>query len=278
MRNGSGAAFGISTYGFRNEILTTRRLAEVHAAGFRHIELLANRPHFDYYDRRVLGEITDWFAATPTGRPSLHLPFREQTGPRSFRWISGLAPEEHERQAARDEMKRALELTDRLPVSRVVLHLGVPGQPANPLHVEYAYALVDMIRSFAGVDVLIENIPNDTSTPEWIAEFIRIAELPETGICYDTGHGHLQSSPLSLERVGAIHLNDNEGSHDQHLWPFEGTIDWVRLAAAIVKSEFDGPLVIEGPTPDLNKALEVADSFNDLLVEARSSREAFDFE
>ncbi len=38
---------GISTHTFRDEVLQVRRLDSIHAAGFRPIELLANRPHLD---------------------------------------------------------------------------------------------------------------------------------------------------------------------------------------------------------------------------------------
>lgn len=269
------AGFGFSTYAFRDEPFSPAQLDRVQAAGFRHIELLGNRPHLDYHDREVQRQIVDWFRSNPTEARSLHLPYSEPTGKTSFRWISALASEERDRQASLDELKRALEITDRIPVSWVVLHLGVPGQQWSPVHMEYAYAAVDMIRKFSGTPILIENLRNEISRPERIREFIRVAELPETGICYDVGHGHLDGLKPVLDGVRSIHLNDNDLSGDAHLWPFGGTIDWPRLAQELVAAEFTGPLVLEGTGRNLEPAVDAARRFRDLLYEARSSQHEF---
>ena len=268
--------FGISTCSYREETLTTRCLDAIHNSGFRHIELFANRPHLDYRDRSRRRELIDWFRAHPTGKPSLHLPFFESTGRGSRRWISALAPEERQRQEARDEIKRALEITDALQLSWVVVHLGVPGQPFSPLLFDYAYTVVDMIRSFAGVVILIENLPNEISTPERIMEFVRTAQIPEIRICYDIGHGRLAGSSPRLEDAGAVHLNDNDGHTDQHLWPFAGVIDWASFAGTLASSGFAHPLVFEGPDTNLEAARRAAARLEALAGEARSSREEFD--
>jgi sugar phosphate isomerase/epimerase len=34
-------------------------------------------------------------------------------------------------------------------------------------------------------------------------------------------------------RVGSVHIHDNKGFRDEHLWPGEGNIDWATTLAAL---------------------------------------------
>ena len=73
------------------------------------------------------------------------------------------------------------------------------------------------------LDYVIENIKNRNA-----------------GICFDSGHYHLHFNDELYfakfkDRIFAVHLHDNDKSDDQHLIPFEGTIDWNN----IIKELFD---------------------------------------
>lgn len=268
------SAFGISTRCYGSQTLATSHLDELHGLGLRHIELFADSHHFDYRDRARRREISDWFATHTSEAPSLHLP-SAGTDPGQLR-VSPLASEQRDRQTALDEIKRALEINDDMPVAWVVVHLGVPHQPFTPVLFDYAYALVDLIRTFAGVDVLIETLQNEISSPKRIREFLTLTEVPEVGICYDVGHGHLEQMPVELDRVRAIHLNDNDAARDDHLWPFMGTIDWPSLAGEFADGSFLGPFILEGADTNLHLALDGARRLEALISEARTSREGFD--
>ena len=41
------------------------------------------------------------------------------------------------------------------------------------------------------------------------------------------------------------HVHDNRGRTDDHLVPFEGTIDWAAALTAVQKVGFDGTLILE---------------------------------
>ncbi len=61
--------------------------------------------------------------------------------------------------------------------------------------------------------------------------------------CLDTGHQHIypqNPGPLELfkDRLGAVHLHDNDGSDDQHRLIFDGSIDWDRIAALMADSAY----------------------------------------
>ena len=93
---------------------------------------------------------------------------------------------------------------------------------------------IEHLRAFAkplGVRVLLENIPNELSTPERLIEFIRTTHFDDMGVCFDTGHAHMMTDvPQAFEIVKAYvhstHIHDNAKDRDSHLWPGDGTIDW----------------------------------------------------
>lgn len=265
--------FGISTCMFQNCVLSIEHLQRLQSSGYRHIELFANRPTFDYHNRLFYREISDWFQSADITSRSLHLPFVEHIGTKNARWISALASERRDREAAMDELKRALELCDFMSVSYLVVHFGITGQRFLPIVFDYAYAMIEMIRTFTDAEILIENIPNEISSIPRIKEFIQVTDLSKVRVCYDSGHGHLQGPTPDLKQVGAIHLNDNDRLLDNHLWPFEGKIDWSGLMNAIVSSGFQGPLVFETADQNAEFGWNCASRLEVLMSEAQSSQD-----
>jgi sugar phosphate isomerase/epimerase len=160
-------------------------------------------------------------------------------------------------------------------LSHVVLHLGNPRDEFTPVVFDHAYAAIALIRAFAGVQVMIENIPNEISTFDRIEEFKSVSQLPDIGICYDTGHGHIQQASPIFASVGATHLHDNHGEKDEHLWPFEGTLDWPRLVDKMVTSGYKGTLTFEARGEQLSQGAEVRSRLQDLWDEAQNSIEEY---
>src|SRR5262249_25567489 len=245
--------FGISTQIYRGQPVTVDLLESIRRAGYDQLELFCNRPHLDFHNRSLLRGIGRWFQENALPKPSLHLPFVENVGPTQRIWISVVEPERRHREAALDEIKRSLELTNYLDLAYVVLHLGNPKEKFSPVSFEYAFAAISQIRGFSGVDVMIENIPNELSTLERIEEFKSASQLEDIGICYDTGHGHLQQAQPAFEHIRTTHVHDNHGEKDDHLWPFEGTLNWHALIEKLVISKYQGPLMFEVRGGELSK-------------------------
>ncbi len=68
------------------------------------------------------------------------------------------------------------------------------------------------------------------------------------GICLDVGHAHIEGDLVDAietvsEHLIAVHAHDNRGRADDHLLPFEGTIDWPGAMTTIQKVGYDGPIV-----------------------------------
>jgi sugar phosphate isomerase/epimerase len=267
--------FGISTQIFRGQAVTVDLLESIRKAGYDRIELFCNRPHLDFHNRSLLRAIGRWFEENALPAPSVHLPFVENVGPAQRIWISVLEPERRHREAALDQIKRCLELSDYVPIDYVVMHLGNPKETFTPMAFEHAYAAIAQIRAFAGVEVLVENIPNEISTLERIEEFKLVSQVPDIGICYDTGHAHIQGIDGNLENIRTTHVHDNDGAKDEHLWPFEGTLDWPALIEKLVLANYKGPFMFEARGEDLSKGNDVRSRLQELWYEANNSIEEY---
>jgi sugar phosphate isomerase/epimerase len=267
--------FGISTQIQRGSTVTLDLLESIRKAGYKRFELFCNRPHLDFHNRTLLRSIGRWFRENALPAPSIHLPFLEGGGREEKVWVSALAPEQRLRQYAIDEIKRALELADYVAPPYVVMHLGNPDDKFTPVAFDHAYAVIAQIRAFSGVKVMVENIPNEISTIERIQEFKAVAEVPDIGICYDTGHGHLQKNTGPFDAIDTTHIHDNRGDKDDHLWPFEGTVNWPALIEKLVVAQYRGEFIFETRSDDLSKGGEVRNRLEDLWGEAQFSLEEY---
>jgi sugar phosphate isomerase/epimerase len=267
--------FGVSTFAWREGPLDPALLDRIQGSGWRKIEIFGNRPHVDYTSAKVRRELSDWFGASDVRAPDLHLPFYERTGARSVRWISALHLEERERQAALDETRRALELTDLVKVEKVIVHFGVPGQPFGPVVFDHAYRLVDMIRSFADVRILIETLGNEIATPERLGEFIEVTRFDGVEICHDVAHTSFEGR--TLERVARLHLSDPNGGEggDGHPLGPDSAGTWSSLVETIVRVGYAGEMIFEAGETDLSRMDSVRSRIVDLMGEARVSLREF---
>ena len=87
-----------------------------------------------------------------------------------------------------DEIKRALEVAEQAPFQFLVQHVGVANEEFDEQKLESAMTSLEHLRAFAkplGVHVLVENIPNELSTPERLVELLHTRALT-TSECVST--------------------------------------------------------------------------------------------
>jgi Sugar phosphate isomerases/epimerases len=139
-------------------------------AGAEAVEIFAAKGHFNYSDRAHVRELAGWFKDSGVKLNSLHSPmFRDE------HWnahmsdpINFIDPDKRRRYEALDEIKRALEVAEILPFKFLVQHIGSSNEYFDEHKFDYAMTAVEHLRAFAkplGVTVLVENIPNELSTP-----------------------------------------------------------------------------------------------------------------
>jgi sugar phosphate isomerase/epimerase len=249
----------LSTHLFVRQRLTSIWLERAWDAGFPAVEIFCARQHLDYRDKAQITELGHWFRDSQLKLHSLHAPIYNDTGwgrsgPHAIIDVTETA--KAKRIAMVDEVKRALEVADVIPFRYLVQHLGVSGQEFEERRIDSAFSSLEEIKSFAGqrgVDVLLENIPNELSSAERLNRFLGETHL-DLGYCFDIGHAHLgpgieHEFEVMQDRIRSTHLHDNDGEGDQHLFPGEGTVDWKR-AMALLRSRADQyPLLLELKEP-----------------------------
>lgn len=152
-----------------------------------------------------------------------------------------------------DEIKRAIEAAEVAPFQFLIQHLGIAGEEFDPHKFEYALSSLEHLHAFTkplGIKVLVENIPNEISTPERIAELIRTLHLPDLGVCFDFGHAHMMSSvaeafEILKPYVRSTHVHDNNKEKDEHLFPGEGNIDWNEAMSLLREAPHVPPVLLE---------------------------------
>jgi sugar phosphate isomerase/epimerase len=267
----------LSTHVFFQQRLHPGLLDALHNAGApdgtKTIEIFAARHHFDYADRAAVRDIATWFRNTGVAA-TLHQPlYLSDRG--SGQWsrhvapnINLIDPEKTHRIAAMDEVKRALESAEQIPINACVLHLGYKDDPWNTRALENSLTAIEHLKAFAhplGVRILIENLQNEITTPEHILEILRVGHFDRVGVCLDIGHAHLAQPEKNIgidtafellkPRIAQLHLHDNHGTKDDHLWPGSiGTnpggspnhgIDWANAAKHIATLPANTPGILE---------------------------------
>ena len=245
----------LSTHLFANQKLTTALLDQIQEAEFPAIEIFAARQHLDYRNRKQIAELALWFRNSQMQVNSMHSPlytdeYWGQSGYDTAIFIT-------ERVKAKripmiDEIKRTLEIAETTPYRYLIQHLGVTGEPFGMRAVDAAFTSLEELMIFArhrGVEILLENIPNQLSSAEGLLRFVELTRL-DLNFCFDLGHAHLNEGVASAyndlrPRIRSTHVHDNNGADDLHLFPFTGTMDWTAAMQCLRSHPDQYPLLIE---------------------------------
>ena len=270
----------ISTHIFLRQRLHPGLLDTLAKGGAQAIEIFAARQHFDYTAKPHVKEIALWFAANPVEPFSMHMPMFADTemGRSGAPAVNVVHPEKSRRIDAMDEVKRALETAEEMPLRFLILHLGEREDRWSPRTLEHAMTAIEHLQAFArplGVKLLLENTQNEVTDSVNLVEIVRIGHFKDVGVCLDVGHAHIgggiaaaiaELKPL----IRSTHIHDNHGQKDEHLWPGDGSIPWgetmqelrtaPQLAAAVLEINYvseDSPEQVAGRAADTFKMLEL---------------------
>ncbi len=246
----------VSTYLYVRERLHPGILDGLARSGVQAIEIFAARQHLDYANRKAhVKEIAEWFRGSAIPLNSVHSPLYAD-----YEWgragsppINLASTDRAGLVEAMDEVKRALEIAEQIPFRFMVQHLGLPNESFSEKKFESAMTSLEHLRAFAkplGVRILLENIPNELSTPDKLMEMIQTAHFDDVGICFDFGHAHMMSSvreafEIVRKQIWSTHVHDNAKVQDSHLWPGQGTIDWKEAMELLRFAPQTPPLLLE---------------------------------
>ncbi len=161
---------------------------------------------------------------------------------------------------------RSIEVCEVLGIPHTVSHAGVDKNLtkdewflANKAFYEKLFPMAEK----CGVKVLCENSTAKNmggvygkggayyiNTGKDMREFIEYVNHPLFGGCWDTGHANCEGSQydeiLALgNTLDAIHYNDNCGGGDEHVAPFLGTLNHDEVIQALIDVGFKGTFTLE---------------------------------
>ena len=252
----------LSTYLFVSRKLTPEMLGQIAETGFEALEIFATRSHFDYTTKQEIEATAGALSKHNLTLASLHAPTsrdlsatREGGAPLSICEV-----ERVRRIEAMDELKRVIDVAEVLPYSRLILHMGGPREAADPRKRDAAFSSLEHLVLHArhvGVTIAVENTTSEMGDPAYLRAFVDETRLTGVRFNFDIGHAHLADgaedervekafAPLR-ELVVSAHIHDNHGEKDEHLVPYEGSIDW-EAAVKTMKS---------APEPEIALTLEL---------------------
>ena len=250
--------FGVSTHLYHGERLQRDHLIEIAAHGFETVEVFATRSHFDYHDASAIKQLATWLHEADIELHSVHAPIvASLVNDKWGRAYSTATRDADERQATMREMQAALGIAQQLPFRYFVVHLGIPTaqQPGpNDNSREAALRTVQELHQIAeplGVTLALEVMDNKLSTAQAIVDMLENdLDGLDIGICMDVGHAHMlgdtaEAIEVASEYLITTHLHDNRRQKDEHLVPFEGTINWPATIMELEKIGYDGVLMYE---------------------------------
>src|SRR5439155_7786743 len=149
------------------------------------------------------------------------------------------------RRRAVAEIEHALHIARRIEARVLVTHVGLPRspprEPGSEGRVAARRSIEELLRTAEplGVRIALEVIPNELSRAASLVHFVEEdLEGANIGICLDVGHAHLDGDLLDAietvsEHLSLTEVHDNHGRADDHLVPFDGTIDWPAALTAV---------------------------------------------
>jgi sugar phosphate isomerase/epimerase len=270
----------LSTYLFVSRKWTPELLGQIAAASFQGVEIFCSRSHFDYTSKDEIRELARALVDLRLSVASLHAPasrdasaMREGGSP-----LSVCEVERVRRIEAMDELKRAIDVAEEMPYPRMVLHMGGPHETSDPRKRDAAFSSLEHLilhAHHAGVTIAVENTTSEMGDPAYLRAFVDETRLTGLRFNFDIGHAHIADGPEDerlaksfdplRDLVVAVHLHDNHGEKDEHLPPYEGTIDWSEAIPLLKTGPQERlPLVLElkektGPeAPSLAEQLDAA--------------------
>src|SRR6202030_569141 len=251
----------LSSYLFISRNVTPELLGQIANAGFEGVELFCSRSHFDYTSRAQIQAMAEALNTQKLTLESLHAPnSRDLSATREGGTPLSICEVERVRRIeAMDEFKRAIDVSEDLPFSRMVLHMGGSRETADPRKRDAAFSSLEHLTLHArhvGVTICVENTTSEMGSPAYLRTFVEETRLTGLRFNFDIGHAQLADGPedervatsfeAMREHIASAHIHDNLGDKDSHLPPHDGSIDWpeaLKLFRSLPGSEI--PLTLE---------------------------------
>ena len=148
------------------------------------------------------------------------------------------------------ELRDNIDCTAELNIPISIIHLSSGNNPPSISDIgRKRYTELVEYAAKKNVTIAFENL-RKLANVAWAFE--AFADAPNVGFCWDCGHENcytkeVEFMPLFGKKLISTHIHDNRGikDGDDHMLPFDGTINYNRFAELMRNSEYDGTLMLE---------------------------------
>ena len=209
----------------------------LYKAGFRHVFIQWYNKDYKEFDMDEISQV-NYARSIGLTVDFVHLCYKDLNNI----WLDGEFGEELTRKYLRN-----IDEVSSLGIDLVVMHIvnsfDVPDTSEIGLSrfkriVEYALS--------KNVRIAFEN----TKVKGYQEYMIEHLEYPNVGICFDCGHFHchfkddLDFSKFK-DKILCVHIHDNYGLVDDHLIPFDGTLDYNIVINGLHEANYNGNMTLE---------------------------------
>lgn len=174
-------------------------------------------------------------------------------------------------------LTRCIDHCAACSVPILVVHISpdFTAYPQFEVGIKHLRPIVDYAKH-KQIRIAFENINSE----EYLIKTLDYFTQPHIGFCYDSGHEACHTPgvrflPQIGERLFCTHLHDNDRGSDQHLIPFDGSIDFEKICWELAKTNYRGNLTLElsfeqyrhnlGKREFLKKSFTALTKINDML-------------
>jgi len=246
--------FSLSTHLFVYDELSLDQLQMTSEAGLSHIELWCMHPHFPFHSWEKVKSLESWLQKFDLNLSSIHTPFYRNFEELHEKHLLCITDEDSSwRKTSIEEIKSSLKVAADLGAPYAVVHAGEKGDGDDETHIQRLRESVETLLPTAeryNVTIALENVPNDIAGSEQFLSIFKSIGSNNLGICLDTGHAAITNTPSELikmygNNLKTTHIHDNNGEEDQHLFPFQGSLDWNDIISAMKEIDYKGFWVLE---------------------------------
>ena len=140
-----------------------------------------------------------------------------------------------------------LKMCNKYGVDLVIMHLTskFDAPEYNEKGLERLRRIIKVAEEL-GIKIAFEN----TKIRGYLEYVFTNIDSKNIGLCYDAGHCHAHfddefNYDFFKDRILAVHLHDNFGMHDEHLLPFDGTINWEDVMGKLKGANYNSYVTLE---------------------------------
>ena len=146
-----------------------------------------------------------------------------------------------------EEYIHDLEVCKKNGINLVIMHLTskMVAPEYNEIGLERLRKIINKAEEL-GIYIAFEN----TKIRGYLEYVFGNIKSDNIGLCYDAGHCHAHfddefNYEFFKDRIFAVHLHDNHGQLDEHLLPFDGTINWEHVIEKLKDCNYNSYVTLE---------------------------------